>query len=77
MALKNGWIPGGISEGEENVHKYRKAWVFSANFDCLFFIQRMECATRYSVERQGAEEGGYIPELSRTHLLFFWVMLIL
>lgn len=77
LALKNGWIPGNISEGEENVHKYWKAWVFSANFDCHFVIQRMVCATRNSGERQGAEEGCYIPELSMANLLFFWVILIL
>lgn len=70
MALKNGWIPGNISEGEENVHKYRNAWVFSANFDCHFVIQRMECATRNSGERQGAEEGCYIPELYGKFIIF-------
>lgn len=54
-----------------------KRGYFQQILTVIFFIQRMECATRNSGERQGAEEGCYMPELSIANLLFFWVILIL
>lgn len=54
-----------------------KRGYFQQILTVIFLIQRMECATRNSGERQGAEEGCYMPELSIANLLFFWVILIL